>query len=344
MGSDLYKDFYWTKMSCSKHRNYQVLGDNSLRFSCPLCGDSDKDETKARGNVYKSSKGILKYKCFNCGEGPMHISQLLKRTDQQTYKSYIFDIYSDERKRKARKAKKLSNPPKIKKLSEEKTPEITLNKAVNNSIALDYLKSRQIPEEKWKHFYYSSNFIDYINDEFNYGVKNSPKEDKRIVLKGTYNGHLIGFIARSLDKYNKLRYVNAKIDKDYDILPFGFDELDKNKVVYGVEGAIDSLFVDNGVSINSSALTTLSKQIDKNKLVLIWDNEPRNKEICKLIKKAINNKYSVVIWPNNIKQKDLNDMILSGITYEKLQHIIKRNTFKGLEAQLKFNNWCKVKF
>jgi DNA-binding CsgD family transcriptional regulator len=52
--------------------------------------------------------------------------------------------------------------------------------------------------------------------------------------------------------------------------------------------------------------------------------------------------HSIVIWPDTIGEKDINAMIMSGKTQSEIQNIISSNTFKGIRAQLKFNQWKKV--
>jgi hypothetical protein len=81
----------------------------------------------------------------------------------------------------------------------------------------------------------------------------------------------------------------------------------------------------------------------KDKLVVVYDNEPRNVEIVKKITKAIDNGFMVCIWPDNLEQKDINDMVMSG-TYNaaSVQYIIDQNTFQGLSAKLRMQQWNKV--
>ena len=50
----------------------------------------------------------------------------------------------------------------------------------------------------------------------------------------------------------------------------------------------------------------------------------------------------MVIWPKSVVQKDINDMIVSGMTKEEIEKIIKENTFSGVEAKLKFSEWRKT--
>ena len=73
--------------------------------------------------------------------------------------------------------------------------------------------------------------------------------------------------------------------------------------------------------------------------ILVYDNEPRNREIVKRIEQCIDRNQRVVIWPSNIVEKDINDMVLSG---HHVENVLESNTYYGLEAKIKFNNWKKI--
>ena len=75
------------------------------------------------------------------------------------------------------------------------------------------------------------------------------------------------------------------------------------------------------------------------KLVYVFDNEPRNKEIVQKYIKAIDDGEQVVIWPSGIGEKDINDMIMTG---RNVQNVVELNTYHGLEAKLKLTEWKKV--
>ena len=117
------------------------------------------------------------------------------------------------------------------------------------------------------------------------------------------------------------------------------DNVDIDRIIYVTEGPIDSLFLDNSVAVSNADLKKVSNYFPKDKLVLVFDNEPRNEEIVKIINKAIEDKFKVVIWPTFIKEKDINDMQLSKINYKEL---IKNNTYSGLTLQLNFNKWKRI--
>mgnify|MGYP003340143576 FL=1 len=75
------------------------------------------------------------------------------------------------------------------------------------------------------------------------------------------------------------------------------------------------------------------------------DNQPRNTEVCKVYGKMIRDGYKVFIWPDYIQSKDINDFVIrvgSQMDQNKLVNIINENTYSGLTAQLKFNEWKKV--
>ena len=139
---------------------------------------------------------------------------------------------------------------------------------------------------------------------------------------------------------SKLRYVTIKTNDDNSKV-FGLDRIDQDKTIYVVEGPIDSMFLDNAVATADSNLSSIASVYDKSKVVLVFDNEPRNKEICSKINSAIDNHFNVVIWPEFIDSKDINEMVLDGFSPDEIQDIISKNTFVNLRAKMEFVNWKK---
>ena len=132
------------------------------------------------------------------------------------------------------------------------------------------------------------------------------------------------------------KYITIKLNSDADKI-FGLDKVDMKKKIYVVEGPIDSLFLDNCIAVAGADFNNVQGD-----LTVIYDNEPRNKEIVKQIEKTINQGRSVVLWPDSMKEKDINDMILSGYTKLQIQKIIEDNTFEGVSAKLRFTGWKKI--
>ena len=60
-------------------------------FRCPICGDSKKSQSKARGYVYRK-KNDLFYRCHNCGVGNT-LGNFIKEIDPTLYKQYVIERY-----------------------------------------------------------------------------------------------------------------------------------------------------------------------------------------------------------------------------------------------------------
>jgi hypothetical protein len=149
------------------------------------------------------------------------------------------------------------------------------------------------------------------------------------------NNQLSGVTCRAL-RGEALRYITVKV-RDNVPLIFGIDSVNKSKPIYVVEGPIDSLFLDNAIAVSGTSFGKLDQTgLDKDKLIIIFDNQPRNKEVCKLIEKNIEQGYNIVLWPQTIAEKDINEMVMAGHNVKK---IIKDNTFNGLTAKMKFIGW-----
>jgi hypothetical protein len=141
------------------------------------------------------------------------------------------------------------------------------------------------------------------------------------------------------------KYITIKLDEDADKI-FGLDRAIHDKPVLVVEGPLDSLFLDNCIAVAgadfSKPLSIGGRLMQNGELTIIFDNEPRNKEICKQIEKTISQGRKIVIWPDHIKHKDINDMIMAGYTKEQIQQIITNNTFQTAAASLRFAEWRKI--
>ena len=93
---------------------------------------------------------------------------------------------------------------------------------------------------------------------------------------------------------------------------------------------------------NCIATAQSDLRIPHNDAVLIPDNEPRNREVVKQIRKYIEEDYAVVLWPEYVKEKDINDMIKTGKTRRQIKTIIDEHTYKGVRANLEFSKWSKT--
>jgi transcription elongation factor Elf1/5S rRNA maturation endonuclease (ribonuclease M5) len=314
-----------------------------FNFRCPLCGDSQKNKVKARGYVYRKHNNYF-FMCHNCGASTSFYN-FLEKVDSTLVKEYALERYKNEdsgninykkpdftefKKTPVPNFKKRLDIPSIDSLPEE-------------HFAKTYVLSRKLPAESFKELYYAEDFKAFVDGlGFNQlGQERLIEGDKRLVIPFyDRDKNLIAFQGRALGG-SKLRYITMKLDVDNHKV-FGLDRIDMEQPIYVTEGPIDSLFIKNAVATADSNLESIVNYLDKSKVILLFDNEPRNKEICKKLEKAIDNHFNVVIWPEYIEEKDINDMVLAGFSPEEIQYMIDKNTFVNLRAKMEFIKWKKI--
>jgi DNA polymerase III delta prime subunit len=138
-------------------------------------------------------------------------------------------------------------------------------------------------------------------------------------------------------KPNGLRYITIMFEERPKV--FGLDKVDFTKTYFITEGALDSMFLSNAVAM-AGADGNVSGLKQPENSIFVFDSEPRNKEIHKRMEKIIRSGYKICIWPSNLPGKDINEMILNGV--QDIEKLILKNTYKGLEANLKLMSWRKV--
>lgn len=309
--------------------------DDLYQFRCPMCGDSSKDKTKARGFVYRKENDYF-YMCHNCGISTTFFN-LLKQVDPGLVNEYSLERYKDKGVIKPAPPK----PIKFTKLVFKKSlPLPKIHRLDDDHFAKVYVKNRKIPESEWSELYYCEDFKKFVNVDMGIEKKLYDNDQRLIIPFYDASENLIGFQGRALGD-STMRYITIKMDESSP-KAFGLNRVNEDDPILVVEGPIDSLFLKNCMAISSSNLEYANEFYDKSKIVLVFDNEPRNKEILKLMEHAIDNHFAICIWPEMIVEKDINDMILSGFDAADIQDIIEKNTFVNLRAKMEWINWKKV--
>ncbi len=319
-------DSKYVGLVSARLQKFKKVKADLYNFRCPICGDSQKNKNKTRGYIYQV-KNNTNFKCHNCGAS-MSFSNFLKKMDIVMHKQYTLEKFKEGHTGR----NFVVEEPKFdfKKPVFKKT--INLPKASSNSFAKRYLEKRQIDPDK---FYYAEKFKTWTNTQkktFDY----TGKDESRIVIPMyDENKKLLGFQGRALDN-SPNKYITIMI-QDEAPKAYGLETIDTKLPVYVVEGPFDSTFISNSIAL-CGADGDIAKWGISNP-VWVYDNEPRNREIVERIRKTIDSGDSIVIWPNNITEKDINDMVLAG---HEVMSMLKSNTYHGLEAKIKFNNWKKV--
>ena len=322
-------------------QQFKKKGDFLWNFRCPYCGDSQKSRTKARGFIYRK-KNDLFYKCHNCGTGTT-LGKLIEFLDSKTYKDYILERY--------KKGVKTNNPE----------PEFTFDAPVFRSKdifsslsslqelgedhpAREIIERRKLPNRSLRDLYLCPSFYKFTNTLIPNKFPSLDGDHPRLLIPfRNEEGEVFAYQGRAFGN-EQPKYITIKL-QDRDKI-FGLDRVVKKEPIYVVEGPLDSLFLDNCIAVGGAdfdrPLSIDGSLITNGELTVVFDNEPRNKEICKLIEKTINTGKKVCLWPESMEHKDINDMILGGYTKEEIQEIIKENTFQTASAKMQFATWRKI--
>lgn len=338
---------------CSHLDQFKIVSSkkDTYNFRCNICGDSKKNKIKKRGYIFKDKKiGGYYYKCFNCGDKRIPLITYTKIYFPELYTRFIYnnilqqkrDLELPYKQEKIDNLNQYNNSDSLLKL---------LTKWNKNDISKKLLDYRKIPINKRSDIYFLDDLNILLNkiNELNLGNYtilnyNSP----RIVIP-VYKrdrSEINGFVCRSVLKNDPIRYYNIKISDDYLLL--GLDKINTTKPIYIIEGYFDSLFLSNAIATNSATNFMSAYQfcLDvKQEPIFIFDNEPYNKDICKMMKRFIDLNEKIVIFKSfPFHGKDLNDIIMKNPTVN-LEGELLKYTFKGLQAKLEYNQWLsQIKF
>ena len=315
---------------------FKKKGDNLWNFRCPYCGDSQKSRTKARGFVFRR-KADLFFKCHNCSVGAT-LANLIKYVDSKTYDDYILERYREEGVHRSK------NSPVPKPEFKFDAPVFKKNvfKSLQSisSLASTHPARRLVGERKLSEFsddlFLCPSFFKFTNTLVKNKFSSLGGDHPRLMIPfRDEKGEIFAYQGRAFGD-EKPKYITIKLDEDADKI-FGLDKVDKSKSILVVEGPLDSLFLDNCIAVAGSDFINMEGDI-----TVIYDNEPRNKEINKQIEKTIDQGKSVCLWPDTMVCKDINDMVISGYTKEEIQEIITDNTLSGVAAKLRFAEWRRI--
>jgi len=349
----IYIDRKYLGFVSSKLEQFKQKNTDLYNFRCPYCGDSKKNKLKARGYVYRKETDYF-FICHNCGKSTT-FGKFLQEQDGTLYRQYALERYSngetgnhnyqkpnfDHLRGNAHSRLQSTNTNVQEDTPKHKTwNDIGLESIASlpdGHYARDYIKKRKIPEKYWKEIFFTPKFKDFLDKEFSdHGKEEVPNDDRIILFYTNEKGEITNVAGRALSE-SKIRYVTVKILDEKKL--FGLHRLRKESEVYILEGQFDSFFVENSVASGDSNLGGVAAILSELKTVLVYDNEPRNKDIVKQIEKSIDKGYTVCLFPESVKGKDINEMIMNGLTIGEIQSIIENNTYHGLTAKLKFTHW-----
>ena len=340
----LWIDIKYANLLSAQLELFKVKKSNPYlaNFRCPICGDSTKNKSKTRGYLLQHKTSLF-MKCHNCSMS-MGFSKFLQNTNSNLHSQYKVEKYkeSDDRTIPEPDITKFTPPKFISNTILKKLKKIS-QLAYDHPAKL-YVEQRKIPAKQHYKLFYCNKFNAFVNEHLSPGmfdeaaIKND--EPRLIIPFISKGGNLIAIQGRSFKKNSSLRYITIKLDNDAPLV-YNMNNIDQTIPVYCVEGPIDSMFVPNSIAVAGADLKRVKEVLPSESMTYIFDNQPRNKEIVRIMERACDDGEKVMIWPDNIVEKDINDMILSGISEAQILDIINHNTYSSLILKMKINEWSK---
>jgi hypothetical protein len=329
-------DHKYAQMISHKLLLFKRKSERVYNFRCPFCGDSQKNKLKTRGYLFEKSGGLI-YKCHNCDVGT-NLGKLIELVDPGLAKAYRLESY------KERVSANTEGETFLIPKTEKERPPIILDEMLPrldqlpaHHRAVEYAKARNLPKDRWNDLYYARDFKEL--ETLNPAYEGRLTSDERLVIPfRREDGLLTGVTGRAMGN-SSLRYVTIRITDDP--LIYGLDRVVRGKTIYVLEGPIDSMFLPNSIGAGGTDFQRALYSISGEDVVLIFDNQPRNKQVVKRVESFVQRGYSMVIWNSSWEYKDINDAILSGLSGSAVEHILNKSTFKGLALKLAIRDWKK---
>ena len=324
-----YIDKKYINMVSPQLERFKWKSGNLANCRCPICGDSQKNKSKARGFFFPKKNDYF-FKCHNCGIGHS-MYRFLQFVAPALAQEYALERWRNGENGKSNYVKPDETAIALPK-AELHLPKIT--SLAEDHLARQYLTARQIPH--LDRFYFSNGFGDWVRS-IDPTYTTIPNDERIVIPFVNKRGELVAAQGRCLSgSKNAIRYITVKFCKDGRAI-YGEDKLDYSKRVYAVEGPLDSVFLNNAVALAGCELAHATKLFSD--CVVVYDNEPRNTEIVKKIEEAIRGGYTVCVWADSVEEKDINDMVLAGRSPQEVQSIIDECACSGLTALARFSQW-----
>lgn len=282
----------------------------------------------------------------------MHFGTFLKEVDPALYDQYYFERFAkgEDRGTKAHvaNAKELFEdfqPQRELVLTPANWEDDILNGVCQNLTDLPrdhearvYCAKRMLPFKELRRLWFIPRIRDLLAIAPEKYIKALSHDEPRLVIPfHKENGKIVGVTLRGI-RGESLRYITVCFEEGAN-LTFGLFHLDRTQPITVLEGQFDSLFIPNSIACGGTSFGKIETLgLPQEQITIVFDNQPRNAEVCKIMNRYIQLGFKVCIWPSNIAEKDVNEMVMAG--RDPVQ-IIKENTFQGLMAELQFTEWRK---
>lgn len=270
------------------------------------------------------------------------MSKLIERVDPSLSREYRLEVFREEKGGANTGPRYLIPKPEFSAKAEPEKKLIDIGLIPISSLpedhrAVQYLVGRKIPKARYHDLYYAQDMK--VCEELNINYKDRLISDERIVIPfRNLEGKLTGVSGRAMGN-SKVRYVTVRLNNEP--LVYGLDRVDVSKIVYIMEGPFDSMLVPNSIAPGGTDMVRALSYIPHDKAVIVFDNQPRNKQVVDHVQKMATRKIPMVVWPSNWKYKDINESVVDGVDPAEVVALLNTCTHQGLALNLALRDWKK---
>ena len=197
-------------------RNWKDKGKNNFNFSCPICGDSQKNQRKARGYFFPKKNNLF-YKCHNCGIG-LSLKNFLKKVSPPLFQEYVLENFGEGSSTQNPSTPKIDNTLKqyfednVKSNFDEYIGLPNINQLKTENMAHEVCVARQIPEKYWDKLFFAHDWKEWVNEKIpdKYDFISEPR---LVIPFYDRSGKMFMAQGRSLFK-SKMKYLTVRLDED----------------------------------------------------------------------------------------------------------------------------------
>jgi hypothetical protein len=287
----------WTKEKINENVASIDMGHDSWKMRCPFCGDSKKKSGKKRGNYYLKD-GM--FKCFNGGcEKYCNSFILVAELTGKTLADVKAEFFKYEHGGGG-------NFEYIQTFEEEVTKATPSDDFV---IPAEWVGIEDKPRQ-----YIDERMISKAPNVNGHWTMYYNTVSKRLVIPWIERGKIVYYQERALYPDQQPKYLFPKNVTQRPL--FGIDNIDASyPYIFYLEGALDSIWVKNGVaagsiSLSGSQMDTLSNFVG-HQIVYFPDNPWVDSASLENIRKLCDKQKDLLVWmwPKNFVEKDVNEVV-----------------------------------
>lgn len=334
--STLYIDLKYAGFLSGRLKNFKQVKAHHYKFS-HSCEDDKFGRLKARAYLFPAGDGLNVY-CHHCGLSKT-LGSFMREVDPNLFQEYRLETFKESHSPSAEKISSIlpiveeEDPPP----SVEEDSIVYLDSLPVDHPVLRYVEGRKIPKEFYSKIGVVYNFNRFAG-KYVESFRTKKKKYPRLVFPFFKKDGSVSMYACRAFGQEQPKYIKLTVDEKADHI-YGLWRIDESKDIFALEGQIDSLFLENAISVGSADYGSEWIRKHRDKVVIVPDSDyKRNPQVYKSLDNAVRSGFRIALLPETIPWKDINDCVVKGNMSSKfLQETLISNIVQGPKAMLELS-------